>query len=157
MLSVDDFVDVVYRLQMVWRGIHGRCNLPTQRSYSSYGAKGINLCQEWSGLKGQRNFTKWAIKNGWKDGLVVDRIENAKIYSPETCRIVTQQVNCWNKTNNRKISHLGETKCVAEWGNDPRCVVPSSQFQQRIKCGWTIERALTTPLRSWGPGRKTNG
>lgn len=130
MIGVDDIVDVVFQLEMVWRGIHGRCNLPTQRSYPAYGAKGIKLCEEWSGRQGKIRFIKWAINNNWKKGLVIDRINDATVYSPITCRIVTQQESCWNKTNNRKISYLGETKCVAEWGNDPRCVVHSSQFQQ---------------------------
>lgn len=144
-----DLVDQVFALQGVWSGINGRCNLPTQRSYHEYGARGIKLCEEWSGRAGQRRFVKWSLQNGYEPGLVVDR-KNGKLgYCPANCRWTTQKQNCWNKSNNRLITLFGETKCVCEWGEDPRCLVHKMQFAQRITAGWEPLRALTTPLRIW--------
>jgi len=147
-MTSDAVVDLIFKLQAVWAGIHGRCNSPKHRSWKDYGAKGITLCSEWSGRSGSVNFVKWAIINGYKYGLDIDRIDNTKGYSPTNCRFVSRQVNCWNKSNNLLLTFQDETKCSAEWGADPRCVVPSNQFQQRIKCDWPIDRALFTPLRT---------
>jgi len=150
MVNIDITVDQVFKLANVWMGIDGRCNRPKSRSYKDYGARGIKLCEEWSGRPGQIRFVKWALTNGWCPGLVLDRKNGHLGYSPENCRWVTNKQNCWNRIKgNRMITYLGETKCVAEWGEDPRCVIPKYQFQQRIQCGWDIERALTTPLRKW--------
>lgn len=150
-------VDVVFQLQLVWGGIHGRCNSPRARGYALYGALGKGLCEEWSTRQGSRRFIKWAIQNGWRPGLVIDRIDNALGYSPKNCRCVTPQQNSWNKSNNKMLTFEGETKCAAEWGSDRRCQVPTQQFQQRIQCGWSVQRALETPLRGWGPGRIKDG
>lgn len=146
-MDLDATIDLVFQLQMLWNGIHGRCNLPKHRSYKDYGAKGITLCPEWSHHRGCVKFVKWAVVNGYQRGLDIDRIKNAEGYRPDNCRFITRQRNCWNKSNNLMLTHKGETKCSAEWGSDPRCVVHTDQFQQRIKCGWSIERALSTPLR----------
>jgi hypothetical protein len=113
------------------------------------------LDAEWSGRRGSIKFVKWALANGYKSGLDIDRIDNTKGYGPDNCRFTTRRENCRNKSNNVLMSYAGETKCVAAWGDDPRCVVPGNQFQQRIKCGWDIERALFTPLRSRNNGKKT--
>lgn len=142
----DDDVDIVFKLQNVWAGIDGRCNRPGQRSYDEYGAKGVKLCDGWSGRQGCIVFVKWAINNGWMPGLTIDRIDSNRGYSPDNCRCVTHQENCWNKKNNNLLTYNGETKCCAEWGHDPQCMVHSAQFQQRIKCGWSMEQALFTPL-----------
>lgn len=143
----DEDIETVFKLANIWSGIDGRCNRPSQRSYRDYGARGIRLHPDWSGRQGQIRFVKWALANGWKPGLVFDRVDTNGHYGPDNVRCVTQKENSRNKSNNRLITFQGETKCVAAWGDDSRCVVPSNQFQQRIKCGWDIQRALTTPLR----------
>jgi hypothetical protein len=145
----DATVDLVFKLQNLWMGMHGRCNSPKHRSYKDYGAKGIKLSPEWSGRRGSIRFVKWALKNGYQPGLDIDRIKQRGPYSSGNCRFTTRRLNCQNKTNNRLITYKCETKCIAAWSDDPRCVVPRNQFQQRIACGWKIERALLTPLRRW--------
>lgn len=143
----DHVVDTVAKLQALWGGINARCNYPKARSYKDYGAKGITLGIEWSGRQGCIAFVKWAVVNGYKQGLDIDRIDNSQGYNPANCRFITRQQNCWNKSNNVMLTCYDETKCSAEWGLDSRCVIPQYQFQQRIACGWSVERALTTPLR----------
>lgn len=93
-MELDETVDLVVRLQLLWNGIHGRCNLPSHRSYKDYGAKGITLGQEWSHHKGRTRFVKWVIANGYRQGLDIDRIINTQGYGPANCRFVTRQQNC---------------------------------------------------------------
>jgi len=74
-----------------WNQIKQRCSNPNTRSYSSYGAKGIRICEEW------RNdfeiFFEWCIKNGWKHGLTIDRINPEKGYEPNNCRFLSRSEN----------------------------------------------------------------
>jgi hypothetical protein len=141
-------IDQVFQLQGVWQGMHARCNRPKGRSYKSYGAKGITLCKKWTSRQGCIRFVKWALANGWKPGLVIDRKNGKKGYSPDNCRCITHQENGWNRSDNIMLTYEDETKCCAEWGMDSRCVVPSNQFRARIGYGWPIKQALLTPLHS---------
>jgi hypothetical protein len=43
------------------------------------------------------NFYTWAMVNGYKDGLEIDRIDGNKDYSPDNCRFVTHTKNLQNK------------------------------------------------------------
>jgi hypothetical protein len=133
----------LFYLRAVWQGIHARCNVKSSHNYKRYGAVGISLHPCWEGKDGQLAFMQWALDNGWKKGLVIDRITDARIYSPETCRVTTQKQNNRNKTNNRLLTYQGETKCVADWADDPRCSCKGRKvFSNRITMGWPIERAL---------------
>lgn len=63
-------------LYSIYNGMHTRCDNPNDNNYDSYGAKGITVCQAWSGENGLYNFTVWAMQNGWSKGLSIDRIDN---------------------------------------------------------------------------------
>jgi len=41
---------------------------------------------------------------------------------------------------------FGETKTLAAWTRDPRCLVRKRNLKSRIQMGWAMERALTTPV-----------
>jgi hypothetical protein len=44
-----------------------------------------------------------------------------------------------------ELSAFGETKPLRAWADDPRCVVPRTHLRGRLRRGWPLERALTTP------------
>lgn len=125
-----------------------RCLNPNHKNYHRYGGAGVTICKQWCGLQGRDRFMQWALENGWKKGLVIDRIGDGLCYSPTTVRIVTQLRNNRNKVDNRQITYLGETKCVADWAEDSRCLCKGRKvFSNRITMGWTMERAFNTQTR----------
>lgn len=77
-----------------WQNMKARCLRKNHPKYKRYGGRGIKIYDEWLTVEG---FYKWAIKNGWKDGLSIDRIDNNGDYCPENCRWVSVSENSRKK------------------------------------------------------------
>jgi hypothetical protein len=90
-------------------------------------------------------FYEWAIKNGYSDGLSIDRIDNNGDYTPNNCRWVDQKTQCRNKSTNRMITYNGETKPFCEWA-DELGIKYGTLYTRVFRNGWDIERAFTTPV-----------
>lgn len=103
-------------LYRIWSGMKSRCkNTPGQRNrpeYDIYFRRGIRVCDEWE--QNFEEFYSWAINNGYRKGLSIDRIDNDKGYSPANCRwaTFTQQAN--NKRNTITVNYEGEMLQVKE-------------------------------------------
>ena len=144
------------RLYGVLRKAHERCEDPNSEFYKNYGARGITVCDEWSGSEGLDNFIKWASENGYREGLTLDRKDNDKGYSPENCTWETRKHQSNNKRNNVWITMNGETKTLAMWCEYYN--VPYGRVEARYsKMGWNIEDALFTPPYQKPKGDYTNG
>ena len=78
------------RIYTTWTGMKNRCNNPLDKNYELYGARGIKVCDEWNKFI---PFYEWASANGYKDDLVIDRIDPTKGYSPKNCQWVTVTEN----------------------------------------------------------------
>lgn len=96
----------------VWSGMMHRCEDRNRDKYSSYGARGIYVCDEWHDPNA---FIDWAQENGYARGLQIDRIDNDGPYSPENCRWVTPKQNARNTRRNKFMTLCGIRKTVAEW------------------------------------------
>lgn len=82
-----------YRLYVMYRNMIRRCVNPSGHNYNQYGGKGISVV----GWKGFEDFYEWAIKNGYRHGLQIDRKDSDLNYCPPNCRFVTPDVNQKNK------------------------------------------------------------
>lgn len=129
------------RLYWVWLSMRSRCHRERDKDYSRYGGRGIRMCDEWKG--NFNTFATWAFGNGYQPGLTIDRRNNDLGYSPNNCRWVTQAVNKRNSSNAKPVAAFGETKCVAEWAEDARCVVKYDTLKYRLQNGWNPEFAIT--------------
>ena len=110
------------RLGGVYDSIKQRCYNPKRENYERYGGRGITMCDEWK--KSSEPFIRWALENGYREGLQLDRIDNDGQYSPENCRWVTQSENCRNTRRTKNITLFGETKSIAAWCEE----LPISQY-----------------------------
>ena len=81
-------------LYEVWYGMRRRCSYSKANGYANYGARGIKVCQSWQ--NSFIEFEAWAKSNGYKEGLVLDRINNDGDYEPNNCRFVTYRTNNQN-------------------------------------------------------------
>jgi hypothetical protein len=130
------------KLYYVWRGMIARCRYPSFKYYSYYGGRGIKVCPEWE--SDFVAFQTWAMAHGYQAGLQIDRIDNNGDYSPVNCRWVTSTVNARNKRSTHAIPAFGETKSIAAWAEDPRCVVALHTLYARLtRFYWAPEEALT--------------
>lgn len=122
----------------VWAGMKSRCYTTTNKSYKNYGGRGIKVCEEW--LNDYISFYNWAITNGYRQGLSIDRIDVNGNYEPSNCRWADASTQSRNKRNNIFISYDGETRVMQDWAE---CVtVTRSGFAKRINAGWKVEEAL---------------
>lgn len=75
-----------------------RCTNPNDKNYDKYGKRGISVCDEWADKEnGAKNFYNWAIENGYKPGLTIDRIDNDGNYEPSNCRWADNTTQCHNQ------------------------------------------------------------
>lgn len=85
------------KIYHVFWGMLNRCYEKSNKAYEYYGGKGIKVCDEWNSFDKFLNFYNWAMENGYKEGLQLDRIDVNKDYSPENCRWVTPVENARNQ------------------------------------------------------------
>ena len=123
-----------------WHTMKSRCNNSNNASYERYGGRGIKVCDEWE--NSFQAFYEWAMANGYKEGLSIDRIDNDGNYEPANCRWVTQEEQCNNRRTSHKLTYEGETHTITEWSKITG--IKRKIISQRVNnLGWSIERALT--------------
>lgn len=82
-----------------------RCYYEKHAAYKDYGGRGIQICDEW--LDDYKAFRSWALENGYRDGLTIDRIDHDGNYEPGNCRWVSrarQMRNIRTNTCNDEIA-----------------------------------------------------
>ena len=99
------------RLYRIWAGVKDRCLNPRSKYWERYGGRGITICKEWT--DDYMSFHNWAIHNGYKDNLTLDRIENNGNYCPDNCRWATYEEQENNRSNNVLFDVNGEKITLA--------------------------------------------
>lgn len=116
----------------------GRCLNKNNEAYKNYGGRGITICDAW--LNSSESFYTWAIENGYKKGLTIDRIDNNGNYCPENCRWVTRKEQNKNTRRNWLITYNEETRCLSDWASIYN--IKKNTLKGRLQRGWSIEKAF---------------
>lgn len=137
------------KFYQVWNGIKQRCYNPNNKNYKNYGGRGITVCKEWS--DSFQAFYDWAINNGYKDGLQIDRIDVDGNYEPNNCRWVDRFTNNNNRRNNLLFTYNGKTQSLRAWCRDLN--ISYKTCMTRYYRGHTKEECLN--LKCLSDHRKT--
>lgn len=129
------------RLYNIWHDMIYRCYNGNHRSYKDYGGKGIIVCNEWK--DDFEAFRNWAIENGYKENLSIDRIDSDKNYCPENCRWATDIQQANNTSRNLIFTVDGYTDTLANLCR--KYNIPYTLAHSRIYRNWDIKKALTEP------------
>jgi len=123
-----------------WGSIKSRCYNKNNKSYQSYGARGITVCDRWLGKDGFKNFMDdMGVKP--TPNHTLDRIDNNKGYTPDNCRWADWKTQQNNRNNNKYYEINGVRKTLAQWCE--QSTVKGSTVRMRLTAyGWSIERAL---------------
>lgn len=118
------------RLYHIWDDMRGRTSRPNNTYFQNYGGRGITLYEEWQQFT---PFMDWALANGYRDDLMLDRINNDEPYSPENCRWTTRHEQDRNKRSNVWVDYNGERICQQDLAD--RLGVHYSTIYYRLKVG----------------------
>lgn len=102
------------KIYSIWSSILRRCYNKNQKCYERYGGRGITICNDWKDFK---NFYDWAINNGYKDGLSIERINVNGNYCPENCTWITMKEQAKNKTNTIWVEYNGKSLILKDVAN----------------------------------------
>ena len=106
------------RLHNIWVKMKGRCNRCSEAAYPYYGGRGIKVCDEWQEFM---PFYEWAMANGYRDDLTLDRIDPNGDYEPSNCRWLPLKAQNRNKRNNVHVVYNGEIRLLCEWAELFNC------------------------------------
>lgn len=125
----------------IWRGMMRRCYEVTNQHYHLYGAKGKLVEESWHIFQ---NFYK--DMGDCPENYSLDRIDNELGYSKSNCRWADIETQNNNRGDYNTVLTLnGVTKTQAQWARE--LGINDTTLAGRLKKGWTIEKALTTPVK----------
>lgn len=135
--------------RQAWKNIKQRCGNPRHPLFKYYGARNIQICEEWL-----NDFNAFFVAVGKrpKPGLWIERIDNSKGYEPGNVEWATPQKQNRNRRNNRWLTVDGVSKTVDEWSRANN--ISANTINRRIARGYPPDRAVfEVPLNR---GRRVN-
>lgn len=129
-----------------WKAMKDRCYGDGRSDYHNYRGRGITVCKRW-----RDSFIAFLSDMGSRpDNTSLERIDNDGNYEPDNCCWATPEEQGRNRRTNRLLTLNGRTMCLKEWAEETGIAVTT--LHQRLRKGWTVEKALATPVRSYECG-----
>ena len=125
------------RLHDIWCDMRKRC-----KHNPRYAGRGIKVCEEWGDYT---VFAKWARENGYTDNLTIERVNVDGDYCPDNCKWIELVEQARNRTTTKWVEYQGRKVSLAEASE--LAGLPYKTVHLRIKKGWSVERALSEPLK----------
>lgn len=95
----------------IWMKMKSRCLNPNDKSYSNYGARGIQVCDRW-----KDSFENFIKDLGWRPNnkYSLERIDYDGNYCPENCKWIFKSEQTRNTRRVKLIHYNGNSYCLSE-------------------------------------------
>ena len=130
------------RTKRSYHSMKQRCYNEKCKDYYLYGGRGIKVCDRW--LESFENFLEDMGDRPSKNHSI-DRIDVNGDYSPKNCRWADNKTQMRNRKNTKIINYKGLVKPISQFCEE--LALPYRVVYERIKMGWSVEKAFTTPVR----------
>ena len=126
----------------VWIAMKQRCLNPNNKDFQYYGGRGITVCERW-----QKSFEDFLSDMGPRpNAMTVERRDNDGPYAPANCYWASRRQQSSNKRFKSELLNVnGDRRLSVEWAKDKK--IPAYLIRHRLRCGWSVERAVLTPPR----------
>lgn len=135
------------RIYSIWLGMRQRCSNENNHRYERYGCRGIKVCKCWD--SDFIAFQNWALKNGYLEGLTIERIDNNGDYEPNNCTWATAKEQANNRHTNVVFEVNGKKMNLTDIAK--AYSLPYSTVNSRYLAGDSLERII----RPLGEDRKS--
>ena len=120
------------------------CYNPNSTKYKNLGAQGIKVSPEWD--NDFTAFKAYAMENGYKPHLVIDRKDKHKDFEPGNVIFVTRQKRQKNKIVHNPVVYKGEEKSIASWAEE--IGISRQALHVRIQKSGSPQRAISEAFAS---------
>jgi hypothetical protein len=134
------------KLYNVWRGMLARCANPMTANYHG---RGIKVCEAWLDFK---TFLRDVGEIPF-EGATLERKDNDGDYEPDNVVWASRKEQSANTRTNLWLEHNGERHILAQWAEITG--LGTKTIGDRLRRGWSIDRALTTPAKRTREYRRT--
>lgn len=95
----------------IWIKMKSRCLNPNDKSYKSYGGRGISVCDRW-----KDSFENFIEDMGWRpnNNYSIERIDYNGNYCPENCKWVHKSEQTKNTRRVKTIKYQNSYYCLAD-------------------------------------------
>lgn len=134
-----------------WSSMIGRCYRLSDPHYPAWGGRGISVCDRW-----RDSFVAFLEDMGEapSPGHTLERINNDGQYCKENCRWALHAEQARNTRRNRRLTFNGRTMILSDWARE--IGLEANVLSTRLRRGWTVEEAISTPSSGFG-GRRIAG
>lgn len=125
-----------------WYSMIQRSHNPNHKRFYDYGGRGITVCEKW-----RNSFVDFLSDMGFKPSSkhTLERINNLNGYEPGNTIWALPYVQKRNMRSNRWITYNRRTLCLTDWARE--LGIHYNTLDQRLLHGWSIEDALTKPVK----------
>lgn len=132
-------------LYLTWSAMIRRCHDEKSHAYAGYGGRGILVYAPWRNSLEEFLFYVAQLPYFEQEGYTLDRINNDGSYEPGNVRWATKTEQGRNMRSNRMIAYNSKVQCLKAWEEETG--IRRETLYYRLGNGWTVEAALTTPIR----------
>ena len=125
-----------------WCNMIQRCTNQEATGYDLYGGRGIKICKRW------QTYQNFLDDMGERPvGMTLERKRTDGNYTPKNCVWATRQTQSKNRPGFvHAIKWQGEVWTLTDLAQKYK--INTSTLRRRKALGWTLRRALTTPVRT---------